>query len=159
MKCITVVLALLLVSMAGYAAKYNQQRFQLWNNCEPVELDVLLLSGAESIVTQKEVYALVSNKLLYAGIRVVRDVNTRLVIYVEKVGLSLYVQVNYVKDFVQDNVSQVKGHAVTWTTSFGIPYARFANLDSTKIPIEVSVDTFIKEYLRVNADACTHRQD
>ena len=99
-------LALLLASMTGHAAEYNQERFELWNNCEPVEVAVLLLSGAESIVTQREVYALVSNKLLDAGIRVFRDVHTRLVVDVEKVGLSLYVQVSYVKDFVQDNVSQ-----------------------------------------------------
>ena len=157
MKCIAIILALLLVSMVGNAAEYNQTRFELWNNCEPVELDVLLLSGAESIVTQMEVYAPVSDKLLYAGIRVARDVDTRLVIVVEKVGLSLYVQVNYVKDFVQDNVSQVKGHAITWTTSIGVPYARFTNLESTKIIIGVIVDEFIRQYSYVNADACAHR--
>ena len=157
-RTIFCVLVLLLASMTVHAAEYNQQRFELWNNCEPVELDVLLLSGAESIVTQKEVYAPVSNRLLDAGIHVVRDIDTRLVVVVERVGLSLYVQLNYVKDFVQDNVSQAKGHhAITWTTSIGVPYARFTNLESTKIIIGVIVDEFIKQYSHVNADACAHR--
>ncbi len=148
---------LLLASMTIHATEYNQQRFELWNNCEPMQLGVLLLSDAESIVAQREVYALVSNKLLNAGIRVVRDVDTRLVVDVEKVGLSLYIQVNYVKDFVQDNASQAKGYAITWTTSIGVPYARFTNLESTKLVIGLSVDQFIREYLRVNANACAHR--
>ena len=160
-RAIFYTLALLLASITGHAEEYNQQRFELWNNCEPVELRVLPLSDAESIVTEKEVYTLVSNKLWDAGIRVVEDVDTALSVVFEKVGLSLYVQVNYVKYHrIQDNVSREKGvHAITWTTSIGVPYAKFSNLGSTKITIGVAVEEFIRQYLWANADACARRQN
>ena len=158
-------LALLLTSMTGHAAEYNQQRFQLWNNCEPVEVDVLLLSGAEAIVTRNEITTFAVNLLMDAGIHAFdaaiyaleKNVDTRLAIIVEKVGLSLYVQVKYVKYYAQDNVSQAKGWGINWNTSMGIPYARFTNLESTKIKISVLLDSFTRDYLRVNADACAHR--
>ena len=153
--------ALLLASITGHGEEYNQQRFELWNNCEPLRVRVHPLSDAESIVTEKEVYALVSNKLWDAGIRVVGDADTGLDVVFEKVGLSLYVQVDYVKYHrIQDNVSRAKGgRATTWTTSIGVPYARFTNLESNKISIGVAVEEFIRQYLWVNADACVHRQN
>ena len=154
-------IALLLASITGHAEEYNQQRFELWNNCEPLRLRVHPLSDAESIVTEKEVYALVNNKLWDAGILVVGDADTGMDVVFEKVGLSLFVQVDYVKYHrIQDNVSRAKGgRATTWTTSIGVPYARFTNVESTKISIGAAVEAFIRHYLWVNADACARRQN
>ena len=124
-------------------------------------MSALPLSGAESIMTSAEVIALVSNKLWDAGIRVGGDVDTGLDVVFDKVGLSLYVQLNYAKYHrVQDNVSRAKGvRAITWTTSIGVPYARFTNRESTKITIGVAVEHFISQYLWANVDACARRQN
>ena len=68
-------LALLLGPMAGHAedlSEFNQGRFQLWNNCEPVEVDVLLLSDAESIVTRSELITFAVASLMDAGISSIR---------------------------------------------------------------------------------------
>ena len=84
-------LALLLGPMAGHAedlSEFNQGRFQLWNNCEPVEVDVLLLSGAESIVTRSELITFAVDSLMDAGIQAFdaaiyaleKNVDTRLAI-------------------------------------------------------------------------------
>ena len=154
-------LALLLASITGHAEEHTPFRFELWNNCEPVRVNALPLSGAESIITSAEVVALVTNKLWDAGIRMDEHADTGLDVVFDKVGLSLYVQIDYEKYHrVQDNVSQAKGvRAITWTTSIGVPYARFTNLDSIKIAIGAALDNFISTYLWANADACAHRQN
>ena len=167
----TLVLTVVLVSAMPVCAEddldgFNQDRFQLWNNCDLVEVDVLLLNGAEFILPRNEIIPFAVNLLQDKGIHAFdaaiyaleKDTDTRLALIIEEVGLSLFVEVNYIKYYAIDSMSQAKGWGVNWNTSMGVPYARFKNRESIKITIGVALESFASQYLWVNADACTHRQ-
>ena len=126
-------------------------RFQLWNDCQPVRLSVAdVLPDATAIgLTKRGVEATVRGRLrvarLYAD-----DATAYLYVngYVHKDAFAVIVRF---RKQVIDPASQSTSHATTWhNESAGL----LGDAGFVLSSVALHTDRFIDEYLRVNADAC-----
>jgi len=126
-------------------------RFELWNECEPVSLVVGLDGDAEVTgLTEETIKTAARSRLrgarLYDG-----DAYHRLYIAVIISGAAFSMELLIIKS-LYDPTSDKMGAATTW--SDGAIGTHGGNGDYILNAIGRYTDTFIDEYLRVNAEAC-----
>ena len=178
MKRITIILILIPSLFLATSLKTEEvtrlNRFQLWNDCKPVglfiimsspqEIDKVLPEPARSNIRLErvEVYAAVLSRLQAAGLysaEPLTSVFSVLIIIVSVIGESFEIETKYKKRLI-DPASGESGMVDTWKL-LDIPFLvpRKHGRDSGYILYWISehTDKFIDEYLRVNADACIHR--
>ena len=139
---------------AGEVSDYD--RFQLWNECRPMQLHVHILpDGATAIgLTEDDTEVPVRSRLRAAGLY--SEVHS------ETAGASLFVNVRvfgpafstaleYWK-VVHDLAAGLENRATTWY--FGTVGTHERNSSGIVAAVAEDADKFIDEYLRVNKDAC-----
>lgn len=152
--------ALLLAAGSTSADEVSDlDRFELWNDCRPMDFDVIGLSGdsdAKAIgLTEDAVKAVILKRLRAAGLYS-KDQNetelSSLLASVNIVNVAFTTIVDYYK-VVSDSATGLMYTAPTWSSS-----VTGVNTKSTPAFILSSVtyktDEFIDEYLRVNETAC-----
>ena len=145
------------------AAREEIDRFQLWNECKPVGIVVEGLVGpdeAEIGLTRGAIETAVRRRLLvarlYGGEFAPTAENYRdpyLYVNVNVVGRGFNVNVEYRK-VVFDPLTQSSGVATSWKTGGTGGAHGITGADYIISSVSESVDEFIIEYLRVNADSC-----
>ena len=155
---------LAVVSLAGSPAAgqeiTNTDLFQLWNDCEPIDL-VIDLSGdaKKNGLTKQRIQTMAESRLRSARI------------YSHTLGAHLYVNVNYAdfnteagafeasvsfnpivnRDWSVDHPAK-KNFATTWDNTYlGVSGGNSGFIMQT---LSEQIDEFINEYLRVNAGSC-----
>ena len=152
---------ILLVSLVILAFPVSPQelarmnRFQLWNDCEPMDLIVERLDddAVEIGLTEESITVASRSRLRAAGLY---DAEMPEYLYVQvSVGReSFSIDLQY-KKVVYDPATEIIMQATTWEDgSFGTH-----GKDSGFILSAVSqkIDKFLDEYLRVNKDSCSAR--
>ena len=129
-------------------------RFQLFNNCEPMGLLVegLRDDAADIGLTEERVHVAVESRLRGARLYTSDQSRPYLYVNVAVVGSSFNASLYYNKQFF-DLASGLSSKAVTWFISSTGMHGQ----DSAYIVSSLSgpLDKFITEYLRVNESACT----
>ena len=126
-------------------------RFQLWNGCGPMNLAVENLpdDAGEIGLTRDAITAAARSRLRAA--RLYEDeVTPVLSVSVNVVGRAFGTDIELIKRVTDDN--GLRGIAVTWRIRTTGTHGGVAGYILSSIAR--SVDRFIDEYLRVNADAC-----
>ena len=138
----TPLFALAFVSIAFAEEVSRIDRFQLWNNCRPVDLTI------ESSNSEKITIA-VRSKLRAARLYDA-EASTWLLIREYSSGLVSGISVQYHKALT-DTVSGESAWMVTWSrNSEGV----LVGVGFAQEWVSQLTDEFIDEYLRVNADVC-----
>ncbi len=159
MKRLAVIAALLVAPGLAMAqdstAPTRADRFQLWNECKPIDLVVESLNNdaAKIGLTKEQIETAVRSRLRAARIYTPEINNTSPYLYVNAhVVSSAYTIGFYLKKVVTDLKSDKLGSASTWDRRTTGTHGR----DAGYILQGVSrhTDIFIDEYLRVNAEAC-----
>ena len=133
-------------------APTNFERFELWNDCSPVQLLVESLSdNATTIGLARDRIETVTRSRLRAAR-----------IYTDETGAYLYVNINVTNSsynisvqfnkLVTDRTSRESNFAPTWELSGVGTHGQDAGFIVQWL--SEYVDRFIDEYLRVNEDAC-----
>ena len=135
--------------------KFQHDRFQLWNACEPVRLLVEDLNeGATKIgLTRNTIETTVRSRLRAARIYTDSiDADTYLYVNVLVTGSAFNVKFSYNKYLLDSISGEGPFFAVTWTKgTTGIA----SGSDFILSVISQRIHGFVDEYLRVNADACS----
>lgn len=157
-----IILAAFLFAVAGPAAAGEPtalDRLELWNECAPVDLGVLIQDADDKIgLTERAVTSTALTRLRFARLYGSNPDDTapaRLAVFVNIVGDAFAVDVHLFKR-VMDVKSGLRGLATTWWRGgTGTP----GDDASAYVLGTVAqyVDTFIDEYLRVNKAACAKR--
>jgi len=149
----------------GLPASANEQdvtdrrdRFQLWNNCEPMELVVENLSddAAKIGLTRETILTTVRSRLRAARLYSDQRQTGYLYVNIHVVGQSHHISIEYRK-WVMDFTSAEKFLATTWDISGTGTHVQSANGQSSSFilsHVSRKMDKFIDEYLRVNTLAC-----
>lgn len=146
----------------------SERKFQLWNNCKPMHLQVVVNIAAlksDKTLTNAEIHQMItrimSNRLssayLYRS-----DAMPFLQIFVVGGFFSseYYAQAVYNK-VLYDPASEIYSLTPAWRSNKILGDADFRTRILLDIESKVSdvVDDFITAYQNVNANACTHRQN
>ena len=138
----------------------EKDRFELWSNCDAMNLDVTFQKMDDSSgLTKETIVTLIRSRLRAARLFSDGTIETGipsggvLRVHVHTVGLAYTVQFEFMKSFIIDTTSNIISPvAVTWETDMlGTHNASSNQIIST---ISKNIDHFIDEYLRINADAC-----
>ena len=147
---------LLALALTAVPVQESFERFQLFNNCEPMYLlvfDFNNIENAENIgLTKERVQFAVESRL--RGARLFRSGTGTpfLRVSVNFSGVAYTVSADYYKR-LSDPVSGGSGFALTWETgSVGTHGGRAEFILSS---LSGLLDKFLTEYLRVNESACT----
>ncbi len=128
-------------------------RFELWNDCQPISLYVTPLSqDADDIgLTEESLETAVRSRLRAARLYDPDSWTPYLFVGVSVIGraygldLALYKRVN-------DPISGATGDAATWAASWTGTHG--GNGSFILSNVSEGMDRFLDEYLRVNAEAC-----
>lgn len=148
-----VALTLALATPSDAAEKITKSdRFQLWNDCQPVALGVLFKSKVG--LTKEVIEATVRSRLRTARIYGGKDsAMTALVVEVVQVTKSpplFLVKFEHFK-MLMDEMSDVRDFSRTW---FEYRWVGAKDASTVLSVLAQSTDKFIDKYLRVNATAC-----
>ena len=142
-----------------------KERFELWNDCKPVPL-LIKLDGGESGLAEEDVALIVRSRLRAArlyyedGSGIDEVGNAFLNVFVQSVGDTFVIRMELVRFLEFPSVPSLPDPpmlgdmqlATTWMTGgFGF-YG--GDRQHTLSKVSQSIDTFIDDYLRANADAC-----
>ena len=148
---------LLLIDASGSAGEVSDQdRFQLWNGCQPIALAVAFEEPKWSKIglTKETIEATVRSRLHAARIYGDRDsAVTALVVEVVQVTGApplFRIKFEHVK-MLMDEMSDVRDFSRTW---FEYRWNSAKDVGTVLSALAQSTDRFIDEYLRVNEDAC-----
>ena len=133
----------------------DQDRFELWYNCQPMNLFVSPLDedDKEYGISEDDIVVAVRSRLRAARLYEANvDSHAFLHLYVETVGLAFQINITYRKP-LKDEASGLRGFATTWEYSITGTHGRDAQYILNMVTR--NADRFIDEYLRVNADACS----
>ncbi len=160
MKFLAVIAALLVAPGLAMAqdstAPTKLDRFKLWNECRPIELEIASLpnDAAEIDLTEERVGTIVRSRLRVA--RIYKDGISStlpfLFVAVNVVGQAYNVNFTFHKP-VTDLASNEQGFASTWNIRGTGTHGRGGGGFILQYVSE-HTDKFIDEYLRVNAEAC-----
>lgn len=150
--------AVFLITAASASAEEvsGWDRFQLWNECRPTQLVVeeMHKDAGDIGLTKRAIEVAVRSRLRGARL-FTEDYNDSALSYlyvnVNVVGLGYSLSVEY-KKLVEDPVSGQRGNAATWDVGGTGTHGKDSNFILSHV--EQYADSFIDEYLRVNADAC-----
>lgn len=142
---------------AGEVTDESFDRFQLFNNCQPMALLVepLQPSAAEIGLAQKALQNTVESRLRSARVYTEKmSVDTYLYLNVNIGGGSFGITMEFSK-YLFDNLSDVTSFAITWKSRAIGTHGG----DGSYILSSASqyVDEFLVEFLRVNEEACEKR--
>lgn len=159
--------------LKALVAERGFERFQLWNYCYPVSVDLVtgLIKPYVADLEKEEVETTIRSRLQNVQLYIPEHSSTsilRLVLEVESETFTI--ETAYIK-MVKDIASGESAFVKTWERNF-LPEEHEGNLsdgaslvrtkrhnkDKQYILYWVSkyVDKFIEEYMRVNSDACAH---
>ena len=129
------------------------ERFELFNNCEPMYLLVENLppDAAEIGLSKQGVQAAVESRLRSARLYDSSGSSSYLYVNVNVVGAAFGVELEYYQR-VLTLESGLRGSAVTWGTGLTGTHGRDANYILSLV--SRLMDTFLSKYLRVNEEAC-----
>ena len=152
--------ALLLAAGSASADEVSDRdRFELWNDCRPLSLEVVdgLSEDADAIViglTEDAIEAAVRSRLRTAQLHS-RDENETawsfLFVNVNVVGSSFVTILEYYKP-VRDQATELVFTSATWTSGASGVHVQDSNYILSSV--RYKIDHFIDEYLRVNEDSC-----
>ena len=147
---------LLSASSASSEEVTDQDRFDLWNHCAPVELvvDTLSEDAIDIGLTQSAITVSVRSRLRAARLYASEDYEALWsILYIDTnvVSNAFNASVQYMK-LVDDIASDLGSWASTWGKAFLGTHGR--DPDYILSSVSLLIDLFIDEYLRVNADAC-----
>ena len=168
---------LLLIDASASAGEVSDQdRFQLWNGCRPVDVLVVSLSedagkiGLRTEYIETTVRSRLRGARIYDGVprhdepgwlgwmvRHRRYGEPFLYVDISVVSLAFDVEVGFRRSVkvlltVPEGMDPLVGPATTWRTGSTGTHGRNASYILSSV--SQHVDKFIDEYLRVNADAC-----
>ena len=147
---------------------FNYERFQLWNRCLPVKLDVGWVNVheieafdafASNLATKAEAVArgkLQDAGLYYPGPAKLFSPKLNMILILNP--LEFEIHTSYMKK-VTDTTTNESGYIMTWRLEETDPYFTLSR-EHDKDPeyilywVDKHTDRFIEEYRRVNADAC-----
>ena len=138
----------------------DYDRFQLWNDCEPMDVIVGVSGGgAEEIGLKQEGIKLTAMSILNAAGLYDADKPYALLVWAyamdEPFSRPFAINLRYLKP-VYDPATELTMLAVTWQDdTYGRIYKRDAKFVLTTLMQEV--DSFIDEYKQVNGDSCSAR--
>ena len=145
-------LSLLLAAPAGAQKISAEARFELWNDCRPIDLVVESTIGGTAGVgpTEPAIVTSVRDRLSAAGIYDAEGL-AYLDVHAGVVGRAFHVSIEFRK-WLKDPASGAEGWAATWISgSTGTHGGRSGYILAS---IAEHVATFVDRYLRVNAGAC-----
>lgn len=150
----TLALSLLAPRAATQTTVDVPTRFQLFANCEPMNLVVWMSPKAKEIgLTETSVRAAVESRLRTARLYDAKSIFS-LATTVDVQEKAFTVRVEYLKIF-QDTLTDKYGHAISWFDGAIGTHGGDPSFILNSIPNYV--DTFLVEYLRVNEEACAKR--
>ena len=149
---IAVALWLLAVAPARAETMSADARFELWNDCRPIDLVAERAIGGVSGIglTERAVAAALRAKLGAAGIYDPEGL-AYLDVRASVVGPAFHVSVEFRKR-LRDPASGEEGLAATWIS--GSTGTHGGDSDYILASISEHADRFVRQYLRVNAAAC-----
>lgn len=147
------VLAVVILTLAATGeAQSTLERFQLFNNCQPMDLFVEGLdSDATGIgLTEQSIQNVVESRLRSARLY---DPNATPYLYanVTVTDRAFVATLSYTK-WLDDPVTGLSSFATTWDTGAVGSHGRDANFILSTVSRQM--DEFLVEYLRVNDEAC-----
>ena len=145
--------ALFLAASAETEEVTDLDRFQLWNDCAPVDLVVAGLNkdAADIGLTRQAIETAVRSRLRAARLFDANKVEY-LYVRVTVVGRA-FSMVTQFKKRLYDSASTIVGTSPTW--EIGSTGTRGQNSGYILSLVSQDTDEFIDEYLRVNEEACT----
>ena len=152
----TVALALVLATPASAAENVTElDRFELWNDCRPLSVDVHLQDKESNLgLTEEAIEVAVRSRLRGARIYS-QDTNktnwSLLYIHLHVVSRAYSLTFQYQK-VVRDEATKMLFQTTTWISGETGTHGGLS--DATLAGVAQRTDKFIDEYLRVNADAC-----
>ena len=129
----------------------SKERFELFNNCRAMAVVVGFPDDAPLGLTEDRISTMAESRLRAARLYDV-DAGTWLFVNVNIVSLSYSQSMEYFKP-VRDVPSGEAGFAVTWRDR-GSTGTHGGNADFILEALSEYIDTFIREYRRVNEAAC-----
>lgn len=155
LRCLLTAVGALVLATMGAATEYELGRFQLFNNCEPVDLLVEDLSfHATGIgLTERTIQNAVESRLRSARLynSLPRFDDAYLYVNVHVLSRSFSIRLSYHKTVI-DEASGLRNSASTWGR--GITGAHGGNASFILSGVSELMDEFLVEYLRVNEEAC-----
>ena len=141
------------VEVPGQDARNELDRFELFNNCEPMRLVVEELYDDETEIglTEERLRFVAESRLRAARLYTADRGGPFLYVKVNVVGPAFSASLEYRKRLL-DSASGVSGMATTWDTGATGTHGQ----DAAYIVTALSgfLDRFLTEYLRVNEKAC-----
>lgn len=127
-------------------------RFEMWAECKPMNFRVNTLGGhiLNMGPTQDEVVEIIRSRLSDTGLYD-PEADTLLYVFLD-VFRGIYVLDLSFEKPVEDPITNKIGYASMWDT--GAYGGHGYSATYIKSQVSKSMDTFIDEYLRVNADSC-----
>ena len=128
-------------------------RFELWNDCQPITLYVTPLSqDADDIgLTEGVLETAVRSRLRAARLYDPDSWTPYLLVRVNVVGIAFGLDLAFYK-LVNDPISGAAGEAATWTVTWTGTHG--SDGDYILSAVSKGMDRFLDEYLRVNTESC-----
>ena len=158
-----IVIAAVIASCAPLEAQtISRERFELFNECQPVHLIVVLGDGVDDLpepltkLTTERVRTLAESRLRAARLFSSAALFPLLSISVEVLGQTS-VRTMSLSKMVHDPISGETHVATTWKETFLNRHRSGSDgADTIMQRLSESVDTFVLEYLRVNEESCNN---
>ena len=154
-----VAVSLIFCQVASAQVSTQHERFFLWNECKPIRLFVrqLVWNGTQEDTASKynEVMVLIRSRLRAARIYETDENKSTPyfgMVLIHSKNTAFVLEMAFTK-WLYDPISDYTFAAATWTELDGGATTNWEGIRST---ISRFTDKFIDDYLRVNADACTH---
>ena len=150
-------LALVAVTATGQDFDTRFNRFQLFNNCEPIKLTIEDLDddAADIGLTKERLVLAVESRLRGARLYTEDGIQPFLNLMVNVVGEAFSISLDYNKP-VRDFASGEVFYAPTWHAG-GAGTHGAAGAEFIVSGVSRNLDQFLTEYLRVNEAACSSR--
>ena len=149
----TIAMAVSVATAASAEEVSFLERFELWNDCQPIFLYVTSQSQeTDDIGLTEEAIKTAARSRLRAARLYDPDLGAPyLSVQVTVVGSAFGLELGLYK-LVNDPISGVTGQAATWTISWTGTHG--GDGDYILSSVSEGMDHFLDEYLRVNAEAC-----
>ena len=152
---VTLLLVFLAIPVRGETADYldPHEAFQLWTGCEPVGLYVILdMDDTEIDLTEEEIERAARSRLRSARLYDKEAEALNLFVIVNVFDVAFTTDVEFEKSLSDLRFSEEEWWGVTWATGYIGVHGDLSNYILSAV--SQSMDEFLDDYLRVNADSC-----
>ena len=165
-RCVTVIAAVIAAAagapLEAQDTPEERDRFELFNECQSVGLDVVLIDedGDLPDLTEERIQTLAESRLRAARLFSQQGIISNRTLLTGILPISVTVTEQLVSGSVRltkpvnDTRSGVTGFIPTWERSFMGTHR--GDADPTMQRLSELVDTFVLEYLRVNEESCNN---